>query len=116
VTIAENTMPNSMRTNQDSREALTEKISSDDRQETKKEPRQRVDRITGFVDKLTGGYTIDEINDLQDEFDNTPNDFALEVLGVGDHRLWVKAGKPDLKPWIVLGLPDFALWLKHQSK
>ena len=116
VTIAENTMPNNVSANHGARENQTGNVSRTEQLPTKKEPKQRVEPTPGFVDKLIGGYTVDEINDLQDEYDRTPNDFALEVLGVGDHKLWVKAGKPDLKPWIRLGLPDFELWLKHQSK
>lgn len=116
VTIAENTMPNNVRTSQNAGENLAGNVSRADQQPMTKEPKRMVRPAPGFVDKLIGGYTVDEINDLQDEYDRTPNDFALEVLGVVDHKLWVKAGKPDLKPWIRLGLPDFELWLKHQAK
>ena len=116
VTIAENTMPNQFQSQRESRQLSRDDVSVAEHQMAKKGPKITVEPIPGSVDKLLGGYTVDEINDLQDGYDQAPNDFAREILGVADHKLWTKAGKPDLKPWIRLGLPDFALWLKHQSK
>ena len=57
-------------------------------------------------------FTVEDINAMISDFEITPNDFALDVLGEADHATWIKAGMPDLKPWILLGLPNFRVWLK----